>query len=69
MMLSDELGQLIQDISHRREEIKKEYVKAWLASTLSTTNVNIDDLIQRVHLVEKWDSGRTKVSWYMEYKK
>lgn len=66
--LADEIGKILREVTQRREEIKQEYIKAWLASAVPDKNLNIDWLIQHVHLVEKWSDDMRSVSWHLEVK-
>lgn len=56
-VFTDQIGQLLSEINYRREEIKNEYLKAWLATLSPKHTVDIDWIIQNVEMVEKWSAG------------
>lgn len=61
----------LSDIIRRREEIKQQWVKAWLAVHISDEHLNPEWLIKNVRLLErnKWDktSCTNTVSWELEF--
>ena len=67
--LTEQIGKIIHEISLKREQIKEDYIKAWLASTVPDEHLNVDWLIQNVELIERRsDDGKT-ISWSLELKK
>jgi hypothetical protein len=65
---SDITTKFLEDISSRREHIKEEFAKAWLATNVEDKNLNADFLINNIKLVEIRSDGWAKVSWYFELK-
>lgn len=65
--LLDQISELIAEISTKRNLYKEEYIKAWFA-TIPEDNLNIDYIIQNVELVEKFDSTKHQLTWYLRIK-
>lgn len=66
--LSDDIGRFIQDISCRREAIKEDFCKAYLAAKMPPGE-GVDWIMSNVQLVERWSEDRLTVTWYFEVKK
>jgi hypothetical protein len=63
--LTDEIGKIIQDISIRREEIKSEYIRAWIAHVVPDQNLYLDWIIENCSLQEKWSNDMKTVTWQL----
>jgi hypothetical protein len=69
--MTEKLAKIIRDISVRREEIKEEYIKAWLAYKLPKdidVKSQIDWILDNCQLEEKWSDDRKSVTWRMVIK-
>lgn len=66
--IEDPIQKFLGTISERREQIKEEYAKAWLATLIPDHNLDRDWLIANVQLVERWSKDHTKVAWNLEMK-
>lgn len=64
MDLKNTVSKAMQELAERRNQIKEEYVRAWLSS-LPIDDIDLDWVLQNVELVEEWNDKRTQVRWYM----
>lgn len=62
----EKLQRTLKKIILRREKIKEDYIKAWLASAVQDENLNVDWLIQNVRLVETRSADCLRYSWHLE---
>jgi len=58
---------MLRDISQRRNEIKEDFCKAYLA-TFPISESDLNRVISNIELVEKWSKDRSSVSWYFRVK-
>lgn len=72
-MSNDVLQAQINEIMRKRDQIKNDYVKAWLAANVPDEHLNPDWLINNVRLVEQSTQGDSpfafNYSWHLEFKK
>ncbi len=65
--LTSKIADILQDITIRREQIKEDWVKAWLTVNLPK-DVPLDWLINNVEMVEQWSKDRLTVTWSLRLK-
>jgi hypothetical protein len=65
---SDQVGRILQAISLRRNEIKEEFIKAWLAEALPPDKLTAEYIVQNVEMVETWSDDRLSVRWHFRLK-
>lgn len=70
--MDSRLQEHLDEILRKRETIKNDYVKAWLAVNVPDEHLNADWVIKNVRLVENHtqshDPFESKYTWYLELK-
>jgi len=68
--LCNEIARLLSEVNVRRDQIKDDYIKAWLATFVSDVDLNAAWLQKNVRLVEqhhKPDKNMiSKITWHLE---
>ena len=62
---TDSVAHILADISTRREAIKEDYMKAWIATFVEDKDLTPEWLASNVYLEERWSDDRLTVSWRM----
>lgn len=64
---SNEANEMVRDILNRRNEIKDDFCKAYLASVIPE-GADVDWIIQNIELVEQQTKDPMCVKWYFKQK-
>ena len=67
MSFREQLDQMIAEIPAKREKIKEEFIKTWLAH-LPDEKLNLEWLIKNVELVEIFDRETMQYKWFLQMK-
>lgn len=62
---SETVAELVRGISHRREQIKEDFIKTWLAVNVPDEHMTVEWIVNNVEVVETWTDDRTSVSWHL----
>lgn len=65
---TETIGNLLKDIQDRRNEIKEEYIRAWIAAVVPDENLNLDWIIKNLSIQEQWSDDRRTVTWQLVQK-
>ncbi len=68
LKFSEQVTEVMKEISQKRDEIKEEFTKAYLAAIIPE-GVPFEDFIQKIELVEQWSRDRMSVNWYFRERK
>lgn len=70
--LTNAIDEQLYEISAKREQIKHDYIKAWLAVNVPDKDLNPDWLINNVRIIEKRTQGDSPLtfnySWELAFK-